>query len=308
MSKHIPGHEQHALRAWKANFYLLLAAAIWGFAFVAQRRGMDHVGPFTFTGTRFILGGFSLIPVILYMGKLSPPVATKATPNRWRFGPIRAGLITGIVLFIAVSLQQVGLLYTSAGKAAFVTCLYMVLVPLLGLFIGHRISRNTWLGCALAVAGLYLLCIQEGLHIGAGDLLELIGALFWAFHILLIDRFSRDINVPRLSLAQGITCGVLSMFTAIILEPVTWDGIWEARLSILYGGIMSSGVAYTLQMVGQKHAHPAHASILLSLETVFAVIGGYFFLHESMGGRELVGCGLMLAGMLLSQRSSLQPA
>lgn len=283
---------------FKANFLLLLAAAIWGLAFVAQRVGMDYVGPFTFNGVRFALGSLSLVPLIYFYKKKS------LNAGRSNIAPIHgrlAGMLAGSILFVAVTFQQIGLMYTTAGKAAFVTCLYIVLVPIAGLFLKRQITASTWLGCILAIAGLYFLCIKEGFTILCGDLLELIGACFWTVHILLIDHFSRKIDTLQLAFFQFATCSVLSLIAALWLETMTLDGIFQAIIPVLYGGFCSVGIAYTLQIAGQKHASPAHAAIILSMETVFAVIGGYFILNEVLGLRELLGCGLMIAGMLLAQ-------
>ncbi|MEN6566637.1 MAG: DMT family transporter [Veillonellales bacterium] len=283
---------------FKADFLLLLAAAIWGFAFVAQRVGMDYVGPFTFNGVRFALGSLSLVPLIYVYKRNSLNTSSNSTkPIQGR----RVGLLAGFILFIAVTFQQIGLIYTTAGKAAFVTCLYIVFVPVAGIYLKQRITIGTWCGCLLTIAGLYFLCIKEGFTILYGDLLELIGACFWTVHILLIDHFSRKIDTLQLAFFQFATCSVLSLITALWLETITIDGILQAIMPILYGGFCSVGIAYTLQIVGQKYAAPSHAAIILSMETVFAVIGGYFLLNEVLGLRELLGCGLMMTGMLLSQ-------
>lgn len=284
----------------KSNLLLLLAAAIWGFAFVAQRVGMEHVGPFTFNGVRFMLGSLSLIPLMFYFPgdkqSLRMGLKSAALP----------GFMAGTVLFIAASLQQVGIIYTTAGKAAFVTCLYIVLVPVIGIFLRQSVGKGTWLGCILAVVGLYFLSIKGTVSIQLGDLLELIGALFWAFHILIIGHFSRRVDVLKLSCFQFLTCSILSLMTAAITETMIISSLLAAAVPILYGGFCSVGIAYTLQVVGQKHAPAAHAAIILSMETVFAVIGGFLLLGERMGGQEIIGCTLMLSGMLASQLLSLR--
>lgn len=279
----------------RANLLLLLAAAIWGFAFVAQRVGMDYVGPFTFNGVRFALGGLSLVPLIFVFRDASRPLADRPV------GSTAVGLTAGAILFVAASLQQIGLVYTTAGKAAFITCLYIVLVPIAGIFLRHRIGFATWLGSFIAVAGLYLLCVKENFTVDYGDFLELAGALFWTVHILFIDRFSRRTDTLKLAFFQFMACSALSLAAAILLEEMTVSAIRQAAAPILYGGLCSVGVAYTLQIVGQKYAPPAHAAIILSLETVFAAVGGYLILGERLGGQELLGCGLMMAGMLISQ-------
>jgi drug/metabolite transporter (DMT)-like permease len=285
----------------RANLLLLLAAAIWGFAFVAQRVGMDHVGPFTFTGVRFALGGLSLVPLIFVFRREAPPEAAgKATG-------LKAGLLAGAILFAAASLQQVGLIYTTAGKAAFITCLYLVLVPVAGTLLGRRTSAGTWLGSLVAVAGLYLLCVKEDFTVGYGDFLELAGALFWTAHIMVIDRYSRRVDTLQLAFFQFMACAAGSLAVAAATEEIALSGLALAAAPILYGGLCSVGVAYTLQIVGQKDAEPSHAAIILSLETVFAAVGGYLILGEQLGTREALGCALMLAGMLASQLWSMRP-
>jgi drug/metabolite transporter (DMT)-like permease len=288
----------------KSNLLLLLAAAIWGFAFVAQRVGMDYIGPFTFNGVRFALGSLSLVPLILFYKNSAP--STSATGNEVK-DSWRVGLLAGSILFIAASLQQIGLIYTTAGKAAFITCLYIVLVPIMGIFLQQRITGNTWLGSVLAIAGLYFLSIKESLTISYGDFLQLVGAFFWTAHILLIDHYSRKVDILKLAFFQFLTCSILSLGTALWLETIALHSILQAGIPILYGGVCSVGVAYTLQIAGQRNASPSHAAIILSMETVFAAIGGYLLLNERLGVQELLGCALMLIGMLLSQIVSLKP-
>jgi drug/metabolite transporter (DMT)-like permease len=285
----------------RANLTLLTAAAIWGFAFVAQRIGMDYLGPFTFNGIRFALGSLSLLPLMWYFKQHPQENASLTEP----FSVFRMGAAAGLILFLAASLQQVGIMDTTAGKAAFITCLYIVLVPLAGLFLKRHIAISTWAGCLLSITGLYLLCLKEDFTISYGDLLELIGALFWTAHILLIDYVSRRVDTLKLAFIQFATCSFLSLCVAIFTESISLSAILQASIPILYGGLCSVGIAYTLQIVGQKNASPAHAALILSLETVFAAIGGFLILGEILGSRELIGCTLMLAGMILSQRYNL---
>jgi len=285
----------------RANFILLTAAAIWGFAFVAQRIGMDYIGPFAFNGIRFALGGISLLPLMWYFRQ-----HPQSTPAQTRpLSVFRMGLLAGLVLFLAASLQQVGLVDTTAGKAAFITCLYIVLVPLAGLLLRKRIALSTWSGCLLSITGLYLLCLNEDFTIAYGDLLVLIGALFWTAHILLIDYVSRRVDTLKLAFTQFATCSLLSLGVAAFTESTSFGSVLQAGVPLLYGGVGSVGIAYTLQIIGQKNASPAHAALILSLETVFAAIGGFIILGEVLGSRELIGCALMLAGMILSQRHNL---
>ncbi|MDX9872431.1 MAG: DMT family transporter [Clostridia bacterium] len=282
----------------KSNIFLLICAAIWGFAFVAQRVGMEYVGPFTYNGIRFALGSISLLPLIFYSGRNGKKKETRIpTKNEY----LQVGII-GLVLFIAASLQQIGLIYTEAGKAAFITGLYVVMVPVVGiLLLKHEVSKNTLLGAAAAAVGLYLLSVKAGFTVGTGDIYVLIGAFFWTAHILLVDRLVKTFNALKLAQIQFIICSALSLLTALIFEEFNLPDIMLAAAPILYGGVFSVGVAYTLQILGQKGAHPSHAAIILSLETVFGAVGGYLLIDERLGGREYIGCLLMLMGMIISQ-------
>ena len=284
----------------KSDALLLLTAAIWGFAFVAQRAGMDYVGPFTFNGVRFALGSLVLVPLILRNSKNRNPKGNELTLEDRKVA-IFGGAILGITLFAAASLQQVGLVYTTAGNAGFITGLYVVIVPILGLFWRQRSDAGTWLGAFLAAIGLYLLCITDNFTISFGDLLELIGAFLWAGHVLIIAWLSPKMDPLKLACTQFTACSVLSLFTALLVETIVIKSIFQAAIPILYGGVLSVGVAYTLQVVAQQKAHPAHAAILLSLEAAFAAFGGWLILDEILTYRGIIGCSLMLAGMLLSQ-------
>ena len=284
----------------KSDSLLLVTAIIWGFAFVFQRMGMDFVGPFTYTGVRFALGSLSLLPLVLLTREQRLPAENILPPPSAKF-TVFAGCLTGLALFGGASLQQVGLVYTTAGKAGFITGLYVVIVPILGLIWKQRPGAGTWLGAFLAAIGLYLLSITGKLAMEAGDLLVLIGAFFWAGHVLIIGWLSPIIRPIKLACFQFAVCSVLSLITAFAFETITWQGIYRAAVPILYGGLISVGIAYTLQVVAQQNAHPAHAAILLSTETVFAAVGGWMILAETFSLRGLIGCGLMLSGMLLSQ-------
>lgn len=283
----------------KSDGLLLLTAVIWGFAFVAQRIGMDFVGPFTFNGVRFALGTIVLLPFIALKGRLNGE-KTAVSPACGR-DYLWGGGLAGGALFLGASLQQVGLVHTTAGKAGFITGLYVVIVPLLGLLWGQKTNSGTWLGALVAAVGLYLLSVTEQLRISFGDLLVLIGAFMWAAHVLIISRFSPRVDAARLAAIQFFVCAVCSLITALFVETISLAGIADAALPIFYGGALSVGIAYTLQVVAQKRAHPAHAAILLSLEAVFAAIGGWLILGEVLSARSLFGCSLMLSGMLLSQ-------
>jgi len=215
-------------------------------------------------------------------------------------------LLAGSVLFIAASLQQVGLIYTTAGKAGFITSLYIVLVPILGIFLKQRTHFTTWIGALTAVVGLYFLSINESLTIEFGDFLEIIGAFFWAAHIQLIDKFVKNVDALKLSSIQFAACSILSLIVALLFEDISIIGLSSALVPILYGGIMSAGVAYTLQAVGQKYAKPSHAAIALSMESVFAAIGGALLLAERLPARGYAGCALMLLGMLIAQAENIK--
>ncbi len=282
----------------RANLLLLLTAVIWGFAFVAQRSGMEHVGPFTFNAIRFLIGALALIPLMTSLDRRRE--ARAVVPLRDR-SLLIGGLLAGFVIFAAATLQQVGIVYTTAGKAGFITSLYVVLVPVLGLALGHRPPAAVWVGATLAAIGLYFLTIQEGLTIAWGDLLVLIGAFLWAGHVLLIGHLSPGTDPVKLAFLQFMACAALSAVAAALSETVTADAVRAALVPILYAGIMSVGVGYTLQVVAQGYTRPADTAIILSLEAVFAVVGGWILLDEELSLRALFGCGLMLAGILISQ-------
>ena len=288
----------------KSDVLLLITAIIWGFAFVAQRVGMDYVGPFTYNGVRFAIGSLSLLPLVL-MAREQRSAASQILPPPGLKTILFGGAALGLTLFVGASLQQIGLVYTTAGKAGFITGLYVIIVPILGLIWRQQPRIGTWIGAFLAAIGLYLLSVTEEFTIELGDLLVLIGAFFWAAHVLIIGWLSPRINPIKLAFSQYVVCSILSLITAIIIEVITFRSIFAAAVPILYGGLLSVGIAYTLQVVAQRDAHPAHAAILLSLEAVFAAIGGWLILGEIISPRGLVGCGLMLFGMLLSQLWSL---
>jgi drug/metabolite transporter (DMT)-like permease len=288
----------------KSDAMLLLAAAIWGFAFVAQRVGMSHVGPFTFNAVRFALGAAVLLPFALSKrsGKRRRG-ATQPLSNSKEL--LYAGGLTGCVLFAAASLQQVGIVSTTAGKAGFITGLYVVIVPLLSLLMRQLPSAGAWVGAALATAGLYMLSIRSGLRISLGDSLVLGSAGFFALHVLVIGWLARRMNPVRLAFLQFTTCSALSFVTAISIEAIALGDIAAAGIPILYAGMLSVGIAYTLQALSQREAPAAHAAIILSTEAVFAALGGSLFLGETLSSRGLIGCGLMLSGALVSKFSSL---
>lgn len=305
---------------------LFLTAVIWGVAFVAQSVGMEYVGPFTFSCTRCMIGGLVLIPCIALLDRLKKmeepgrkgtrdPLSTeegarKCTDPEGRPGEAAAqekrtlltgGICCGTALCVASNLQQFGIQYTSVGKAGFITAMYIVLVPLLGIFLKKTIGLRVWLSVALAVAGLYLLCITEGFSVGFGDLLVLICAFVFSIHILVIDYFSPKVDGVRMSCIQFFVCGLLSGVCMLIWETPDIHAILQAWVPILYAGVLSCGVAYTLQIVGQKGMNPTVASLILSLESVVSVLAGWLLLGQKLSVRELSGCGLMLVAIILAQ-------
>ena len=280
--------------ALKSDFILLVVAAIWGLAFVAQRIGMDHVGPFTFNGVRFVLGGLSLFPFVFF--------PRNRIKDQCAGGLIPSGIISGLILFCGISLQQVGLVYTTAGKAGFITGLYVVMVPLIGLFIKNsRTSPGTWTGAVLAGTGMYFLSVTKDMDMAFGDLLVFFSAVCFAFHLIIIGRLSQRFDTVGLSLVQCCVCAALSLVTALFSETLVLADILDAALPLLYGGVLSVGVAYSLQIYGQKNSPTSHAAIILCLESVVAALGGWIILDEMLSHRGILGCILMLAGMLLSQ-------
>ena len=284
-------------RTLKSDSLLLLTAFIWGTTFVAQRMGMDHIGPMTYNASRFALGAVTLMPLILVLRRAGVAPRRKASRRFLLWG----GALAGLALFGGASFQQMGLLYTTAGKAGFITSLYVVLVPLMGLFLGHRCGWFLWLGVALAVAGLYLLSVTESFTIGRGDLLVLVSAFFWAIHVQLIGYLAKRGSPLRIAWVQFVVCSALSLAAAVLTEEVTLAGVREATIPILYGGILSAGVAFTLQVVCQRTSPPAHAAIIMSLETVFAALAGWLVLSERLDLRDIAGCALMLAGLMVVQ-------
>ena len=294
----------------RSDLLLSLAAIIWGFAFVAQRLGMEHIGPFLFNGIRFALGAGVLLLVVkvrdLFENKTVRLYDNKTERQEepltaYRLRPTAYGILLGLILFAGATFQQAGIVYTSAGNAGFITGLYVILVPIFGMFTGQKAGLNLWGGSILATFGLYFLSVTESFNISKGDALVLIGAVFWAVHVLYTGWLSPRTSVMRLAITQYTVCAVLSLMAALVFESNTLEGIYSAVIPLLYGGLLSVGVAFTLQIVGQKKAPPAHTAIILSLEAVFAVIGGIMVLSETMTERKWIGCAMMLAGMVLAQ-------
>lgn len=283
-------------QALRADFLMLITAMIWGTAFVAQRIGMDNIGPFLFTGLRFALGALALLPLVIYQGR----TAARHEPFLQR-GLILGGLSMGLALTLGINLQQVGLLFTSVTNSGFITGLYVIVVPLLGLAIGHKTGLGTWLGAFLAVAGMALLSIGEDFTVASGDWIQLAGAFVWGVHVLLVSFFVSRHDAIRLAFLQFATCAVVSLLLALIFEDINPASIWLAGPALIYGGLFAVAVGYTLQVVAQKHAIASHAAIILSLEAVFAAIAGALFLEESLTLRGYMGCVLMFIEMLAAQ-------
>ncbi len=286
---------------------LLLTAFIWGMAFIAQSTGMDHIGPFTMNCTRSVLGGLTLLPLVI--GK---QVKKEAGQNiDWR-ATVIGGVCCGAVLAVASSLQQIGICYTTVGKAGFITTLYIVMVPLTGVFRHKRIGGRIWVSVMLAATGMYLLCMNESFSVNPGDFYVFCCAAAFTVHILVIDHFSPKTHGTTMYSVQFFTCALLCGAAMLIFEKPMWSNIYAARASILYAGIFSSGVGYTLQIIGQKRTEPVLASLIMSLESVFAALGGWFILGQTLDGRELAGCAVVFAGIILAQlperKNVLKPA
>lgn len=278
----------------RADLLMLLTALIWGTTFVAQRLGMNEIGPFLYTGLRFALGALVLLPWVLRR-----PAGGVTEP--FHRGLLAGGLLLGLALTAGINLQQVGLLFTSVTNSGFITGLYVIIVPLLGLLVGQRTGPGTWLGASLAVLGMALLSIGPDFRVASGDWLQLAGALVWGVHVLLVGALASRHDPLRLAFLQFVTCAAISLLLAGVLEEIDLDAILRAAPAVLYGGVIAVGIGYTLQVVAQKHAIASHAAIILSLEAVFAAIAGALVLDESLSARGYLGCALMFTGMLAAQ-------
>ena len=292
----------------KNSLLLLLAAVIWGIAFVAQSVGMDYVGGFTFNAVRSLIGSAVLVPLIFIPGQnnsdnseTSEAAASTTSGIQKRKDLIIGGISCGICLCLASNFQQFGIKYTTVGKAGFITACYIVIVPIIGLFLGKKCSKFIWAAVAMALIGLYLLCITDGFSIGKGDLLVLVCAFLFSIHILVIDHFSPKADGVKLSCIQFLTCGILSAIPALILEHPQVSSILAAWQPILYAGVMSCGVAYTLQVIGQKNMNPTVASLILSMESCISVLAGWIILGQQLSAKEILGCVIMFAAIILAQ-------
>ena len=284
----------------KNAIMLLLTAFIWGTAFVAQSVGMDYLGPFTFNGVRSLIGGVALLPCIWLLRMLNKKEDEQKV-QREKKNLIQGGIACGLLLFAASSLQQIGIQYTSAGKSGFITAFYIVIVPVLGIFLHKKIGWKVWIAVLLALAGLYFLCITEKFTIGKGDILIFLCALVFSLHIMVIDYFSPKVDGVKMSCIQFFVCGIVSIPFMFVLETPNVTDIVAGWMPLLYAGVLSCGVAYTLQIIGQKNVNPAIASLILSLESCFSVLAGWAVLGEHLSAIESVGCILMFVAIILAQ-------
>lgn len=281
----------------RGSLLLLLTAFVWGFAFVAQSVGMDHMGPFTFCGGRFLLGGMVLLPFVLTKRKKAGKEKASAGGKTVLIG----GICCGLALCAASLFQQYGILYTTVGKAGFITTLYIIMVPILGVFLRRRIAKRVWAGAVLAALGMYLLCMKESLSLGIGDTYVFICAFLFSIHILVVDHFARETDGVTLSCVQFFTAGIVGVAGALILEKPMLSDIVGGLLPLAYAGIFSSGIGYTLQVIGQKYVEPAAASLIMSMESVVSALAGWLLLHQSLTGRELSGCVFVFGAVILVQ-------
>lgn len=284
--------------ALRNSFLLFLAAFIWGVAFVAQSVGMDYMGPFTFNGIRFLMGSVVLLPLVCLRRKKDREQGRRRAGKKIT---LTGGVCCGLALCTAALLQQFGIMYTTVGKAGFITTLYIIIVPVMGIFLKRRVPGKVWFGAALAAFGMYLLCMSEKLSLSKGDTYVFICAIVFSIHILIIDYFSPKADGVELSCIQFLTAGIIGSILAFLFEEPSFGSFIEGIIPLAYAGIMSSGVAYTLQIVGQKDTDPTVASLILSLESVVSVLAGWVILGQALSIRELAGCGLVFAAVILVQ-------
>lgn len=284
----------------RSSLLLFLAAVIWGVAFVAQSVGMEYMGPCTFNAARFLIGGVVLLPFIWYRGRSEKKEIRKEKENDKR-ALATGGIYCGLALCAASLLQQIGIQDTTVGKAGFITTLYIIIVPILGIFLHQKISSRVWGGAAIAVVGMYLLCMSGGFSLGKGDSLVLGCAFLFSVHILVVDHFSPKVDSVKLSCIQFLTSGVICTMLAFLLEKPSLTALVSGAVPVLYAGVLSCGVAYTLQVVGQKNVEPTVASLILSLESAVSVLAGWVILGQKLSRRELFGCVLVFAAVILVQ-------
>lgn len=288
----------------QGNLMLLLTSFIWGTAFVAQSVGMDYIGPFTYNCVRTLIGSIVLIPVIFLFDMIKPDSQrlSRSEQKIVNKNSIIGGIYCGVILCIASCFQQYGVSMTTSGKAGFITALYIVIVPLLGIFIKKKIPKVIWLCVAIAVGGFYLLCVKENFYISTGDILVLICAFFFSLHIMVIDYFNeKNVDGVRMSCVQFFIAGIMMFILMMIFEEPQLKNIWQARNAILYTGVMSCGVAYTFQILGQKNTNPTTSTLIMSLESVFAALSGWIILNESLSLKEIIGCVLVFVAVILAQ-------
>ena len=282
----------------RAALMLTIAALVWGAAMSFQSEGMEHVGPLTFQAVRFLIGGTVLLPAVFVLGK-NDPGKDRADYNPK--GVFIGGAVCGIFLMLACTLQQFGILYTTVGKAGFLTSLYIIMIPILGVFIGKKIGLNVWLSVALAMVGMYLLCMKESLVLSKGDTLVFICAFVFSLQIMAVDKYTAIYNALKLSCIQFYVCGILTCILMFIFEKPMLNDILNAWVPILYTGACSCGIGYTFQSIAQKDLDPSLASILMSLESVFAALFGWILIGQKMSYREIVGCVIMFAAIIIAQ-------
>ncbi|MCB5601498.1 DMT family transporter [Blautia hansenii] len=293
---------------YSKNFILLfITAVIWGVAFVAQSAGMDYVGPYTFNAVRCLLGGIVLIPCVFFLTRSAKKeqkkdgAASKMPVMDRPKDLLIGGLICGFMMFVSTTLQQVGIAYTTVAKAGFITALYIIIVPILGIFLKRKAGLKIWISVVIALVGLYLLCMKGSLSLSKGDFLILICSICFAIHIMVVDHFTEKVSGTKLSCIQFLFAGALSSVLMFLFEEPHWADIGAAWLPICYAGILSCGVAYTFQIIGQRGTDPTIASLILSLESVVSVLAGWILLGETLSPREILGCVLMFGAIILAQ-------
>lgn len=290
---------------FKGDLLLLITAMIFGTAFVSQKLGMQYIGPFTFGAVRFLLGTIVLLFIIYAQTRIQKSSISRAnntnSKNHRYINLLKGGCLCGITLFFAASFQQWGTRQTSAGKAGFITTLYILLVPLLGLFLQKKVDKLTWFSIAVSTVGLYLLCVKSDFSIQRGDAIVLISTLFWAIQILEVDAFVDKVDAIKLSCVQFATAATLSFIVAIFFEHPEIKAIMSSSGPILYNSIVVIGIAFTFQIIGQKYTSPTPAALILSTESVFAVISGVIILNETLSLREIIGCAFMLFAIIITQ-------
>jgi len=288
------------VQSLKGNIFLFLAALAWGTTFVVQRTAMDHLGPFTYSGIRFLIGSLFLLPLALYRVRNKRPSEwQRKQVGRWL--PLWGSLLVGTLVFFGINLQQIGLVSSTAGKGGFITGLYVIIVPVIGIFLGQRVNAGVWIGAPLAVIGLYLLSVTESFSFAPGDAWILACAFVWAVQVVTVGWLSPRIDSIVLAVGQSFVCAFLSLIVAVCIEQINIAAILNAAFELVFGGVVSVGLGFTFQIAGQKYSQATHAAIIMQLEAVFAAVSGWLFLGEVLSNRAFAGAMLMLAGMLVAQ-------